>query len=141
MRYTIIIAAAALLSVTSCSNKETVTNKDSSLSTTKASDTTSLNSKNVEGNNISSSTAVNLTNSQTFISKDGKTKFSAIYDADKGTVVVKNETTGKTYNMTNAKSADGARFEDKDGNSFWTHQNEFYFGTNDKITIEGTEIK
>ena len=45
----------------------------------------------------------------------GKTKFSAIFDADNGTAAVKNETTGKTYDMKSTPSADGAKYTDKDG--------------------------
>lgn len=76
-----------------------------------------------------------------YISNDGKTKFSAIYDPEKGTAAVKNETTGQTYDMKSVVSGSGSKFEDADKNFWWTHQGEFNFGKGDKDLILGKEVK
>ena len=72
-----------------------------------------------------------------YISNDKKTEFSVIYDAEKGTAAVKNETTGKTYDMKTVVSASGAKYQDKDGNYFWEHQGGFVFGKGNQDLIEG----
>lgn len=74
---------------------------------------------------------------ETFVSNDGKTTFSVIFDNENQTAAVKNETTGKTYDMKSVTSGSGAKFADKDGNFFWEHQGEFTFGKGDKDEIEG----
>lgn len=76
-----------------------------------------------------------------YISNDGKTKFSAIYDPEKGTVALKNETTGQTYDMKSVVSGSGSKYEDADKNFWWTHQGEFNFGKGDKDLILGKEVK
>lgn len=72
-----------------------------------------------------------------YISNDRKTEFSVIFDAEKGTAAVKNETTGKTYDMKTTVSASGAKYQDKDGNFFWEHQGEFIFGKGDQDLVQG----
>ncbi len=72
-----------------------------------------------------------------YISNDKKTEFSVIYDSENGRAAVKNETTGKTYDMKNVVSGSGAKYQDKDGNYFWEHQGGFVFGKGDNDLIEG----
>lgn len=149
-----IMASAIVLAVASCEKK----NDTGSITTEQTTTTTPESSTNTTVTPVDSATAVKQTTTATtkdktttsktttgtvynYLSDDGKTKFSAIFDADKGTAAVKNETTGKTYDMKSVVSADGAKYADKDGNFFWTHKDEFSFGKNEDTTIYGKKVK
>ncbi|QOR73173.1 MliC family protein [Cruoricaptor ignavus] len=73
-------------------------------------------------------------------SEDGRTRFHAVYNPDQGTARVTNEAEGKTYEMQTAQSASGAKFTDKEGYFFWTHQGEFEFGKGEETLVKGREI-
>lgn len=75
-----------------------------------------------------------------YVSNDNKTNFTVTYNAGAGTALVKNETTGKTYDMKRAVSGSGAKYEDANGNFFWEHQGEFNFGNGDKTEIQGKPV-
>ncbi|WP_027377255.1 MliC family protein [Kaistella palustris] len=76
-------------------------------------------------------------NTFNYVSNDGKTKFTLTHDAANGTVVVKNETDGKTYNMKQEVSGSGEKYVDENGYYFIGHQGEFYFGKDDKDLVTG----
>ena len=151
----LLLASAAVIVLASCSKKQeetgaitteetTMTNPDTTTTTvvTPVDSATAV----TEATTATTADQTNTTKSTTgevykYTSDDSKTNFSVIYDAEKGTAAVKNETTGKTYDMKNAVSGSGAKFEDKDGNFFWTHQGEFTFGKGEKDLIKGKEVK
>ena len=146
-------AAAIALVAVSCSKKEEGAITTSETETTNPETTVTTTTTPVDSATSVTSTekvtiADQVTTTKTttgkvykFVSNDGKTTFSAIYNNDEGTAAVKNETTGKTYDMKSAVSGSGAKFEDKDGNFFWTHQGEFEFGKGEKTEISGKEVK
>lgn len=76
-----------------------------------------------------------------YLSEDGKTEFSVVYDADRGLASVTNVTTGETYQMKNVVSASGAKFQDDNGYYFWSSKDGFLFGKDDKDLVKGQEKK
>ncbi|AZI32181.1 MliC family protein [Kaistella carnis] len=72
-----------------------------------------------------------------YVSNDGKTTFTLTPDTGNGTVVVKNETDGKTYNMKQEVSGSGEKYVDENGYYFIGHQGEFYFGKDGKDLVTG----
>ena len=154
MKNKLFISALVAVSMMSCSKKNdtgsitTQETKTTNPETTTTTTVTPVDSTTAIKESTTTQTADKTTTTKTttgevyhYESNDGKTKFSAIFDADKGTAAVKNETTGTSYDMKSAVSADGAKYQDKDGNFFWTHKKEFDFGKGDNITISGKEVK
>lgn len=151
----ILFATAFAVAAVSCTKKEdtgTITTQETTTShpeTTTSTTVTPVDSATaVISTSKSTTTAEQTTTTKTttgevfnYVSDDAKTKFSAIYDADKGTAAVKNETTGQTYDMKSAVSGSGSKYADKDGYFFWTHQGEFTFGKGDKDLIHGKKVK
>ncbi|AZI21012.1 MliC family protein [Chryseobacterium taklimakanense] len=120
-------AAALALVAMSCSKKNetgsitteetTTSNPETTINTT----VTPIDSATSLKETQSVTTADQTTTTKTttgevyrYISNDGKTKFRAIYEPEKGTVVLKNETTGQTYNMKSVVSGSGSKYEDAD---------------------------
>lgn len=148
-------AAAIALVAMSCNKKTeeagSITTQETTTSnpeTTTSTTVTPVDSATAVTSTTTATTADKTTTTKTttgevyhYVSNDGKTKFEAIYDADKGTAAVKNVTTGKTYDMKNVPSGSGSKYQDKDGNFFWTHQGGFDFGKGDKTEISGKEVK
>lgn len=150
----IVFAAALALVAVSCNKKEetgAITTQETSTSTPETSTTTTVtpvDSATAVTETTTASTTDKTTTTKTttgevikYKSEDGKTTFSVIFDAEKGTAAVKNESSGKTYDMKSAVSGSGSKYQDKDGNFFWTHQGEFTFGKGDKDEIKGKEVK
>lgn len=150
----ILFATAFAVAAVSCTKKEdtgTITTQETTTShpeTTTSTTVTPVDSATAVISTSKSTTAAQTTTTKTttgevfnYVSDDAKTKFSAIYDADKGTAAVKNETTGQTYDMKSAVSGSGSKYADKDGYFFWTHQGEFTFGKGDKDLIHGKKVK
>lgn len=148
------VASAIVLLVASCTKK----NEEITASTTTvvpSDNTTATNPPMLDSSSRSESnatTSVSTTPSPTaatastekhtnYTSEDGKTKFSVRYDEAHATAMVKNETTGKSYEMKSVMSADGSKYADKDGNYFWTSKEGFLFGHGETIDIRGKEIK
>lgn len=149
-----LFAAALVLATVSCDKKKeetgSITTQDTrtGVETATTTEVTSLDSAtSVQQTNTATTTEKTTTTTTTtgevtyYESHDGKTTFSAIYDADKGTAAVKNETSGKKYDMKIVPSGSGSKYQDKDGNFFWTHQGEFTIGKGDKDEIKGKEVK
>lgn len=145
----IVIAAALTATVLSCKKQETTTtdqNTEKGLSAVTA-DSAKVSkdsaSTAVLPESSSSTATATDTNGEIFhyISNDGKTKFSATAEKADGTITVRNETTGKTYTMKSVPSGSGSKSEDIDGNYFWTHQGNFYFGKGDTTLIEGKAVR
>lgn len=133
------LVAAVLATFTiACSKKAETT--DSATTVDSTATETVVDSSNAPAKD-SAAVAATATETATYVSNDGKTTFTATFNAEEGTAVVKNETTGETYNMKSAVSADGAKFADDKGNFFWTHKDGFDFGKDDKTTITGKEKK
>lgn len=148
-----ILASAVVLTVVSCNKKEegsittqetTTTNPETSTSTTVTPiDSTTAVKETTTATSKEQTTTTKTTTGEVYhyVSHDGKTKFSAIYDADKGTAAIKNETSGKTYEMKNVPSGSGAKYADSEGYYFWEHQGEFYFGKDDQELVTGVKSK
>jgi hypothetical protein len=71
-------------------------------------------------------------------STDGKQHFEVSFmDEARDSMKLVNVEESVFYLMKHAVSADGAKWEDENGNYFWTKGEEFYFGQGDKQLCEG----
>lgn len=131
MKKAFLAAFAIALVAVSCEKKEeTVTE-------TTVEETTPVTTVDTTSVATTEPTAAVATNTIKYESTDGKTTFNVVYDANAGTAVVTNETTGTVYNMKSAVSGSGARYEDADKNFFQEHQGGFQFGQGETTQVEG----
>lgn len=70
-----------------------------------------------------------------YVSEDGTREFEVVFGED--TATVKDVTNNVTYEMTIAVSASGAKYEDAEGNFFWTKGEEFTFGKGEENICMG----
>jgi len=74
-----------------------------------------------------------------YVSQDGQYRFRVLEENPKTReLIFKNDVSGRIYSMHQTISADGARYEDKDGNYMWLKGDNFMFGTNGTETANGT---
>lgn len=137
----ILVIAAGFLAAVSCSKK------DETQIATSATDSTTVTADHTV--TVTDSAAISptvvasdsSTVTEKYVSDDGKTEFTAVFNPAESKAVVTNKTTGTVYHMTSAVSGSGAKFTDKDGNFFWEHQGEFTFGKDGKDQIQGKVSK
>lgn len=128
MKKVFLAAFAIALVAVSCEKKEEVT-------TTETTIVTPVDSTASPVEQTTTTTVVETP--VKYESNDGKTTFSVVFDAEAGTAVVTNETTGKVYNMKSVVTASGSRYEDADKNFFQEHQGGFQFGQGETTQVEG----
>ncbi|NAW51221.1 hypothetical protein GNY06_07475 [Elizabethkingia argentiflava] len=52
-------------------------------------------------------------------------------------IIIRNENDGRVYDMKLVPTASGDKYEDKEGNYFWTKEDDFMFGKGDNVVAEG----
>lgn len=75
-----------------------------------------------------------------YISKDKEYNFRVISKDEEGKpakILLRNEISGRIYDMERVISASGEKYQDADGNYFWIKGDDFTFGKADKEIIEG----
>lgn len=127
------IAAIAII-VAACNSKkektdtEEITRTDSTAVTPK--DSTATTSK-VDVDN----------DGALYISSDEEYRFRIISretDSKPAKILLRNETSGRIYDMERVISASGEKYQDADGNYLWIKGDDFTFGKADKIVAEGS---
>lgn len=72
-----------------------------------------------------------------FISNDSTYRFRAIYRNEAESLLLEDETHGKAYILKQAGAASGAKYEDNQGNFFWSKGSEFMWGKGEEIVTMG----
>lgn len=130
MKKTFLFAAVAALAIVSCNKKtETVTTEP----TTEVVDS-------VAQTEVEPSAPGDLI-TEKYVSNDGKTTLSVVFDAVNGTAILTNETTGDVLNFKQEVSASGSVYKDEQGNVLTVHQDKFYLEKNGKTVSEGSLVK
>ncbi|MDV3951382.1 hypothetical protein CMT77_04040 [Elizabethkingia anophelis] len=122
------IIVAACNSKKEKSDAETLTKNDSVVVDQK--DSTAVNTK-IEVNNDGS----------LYISSDEQYHFRIISKQDESKpakILLRNDISGRIYDMERVISASGEKYQDVDGNYFWLKGDNFSFGKADKVVAEGS---
>ncbi|MDX8571130.1 MULTISPECIES: MliC family protein [Elizabethkingia] len=127
------IAALAII-VAACNSKkekseaETLTKNDSV--TVEKKDSTAVNTK------------IDIDNDGSlYISSDDQYHFRIISkqdDSKPAKILLRNDISGRIYDMERVISASGEKYQDADGNYFWLKGDDFSFGKADKVVTEGS---
>ncbi|KUY29765.1 hypothetical protein [Elizabethkingia ursingii] len=127
------IAALAII-VAACNSKkekseaETLTKNDSVAVEKK--DSTAVNTK------------IDIDNDGSlYISSDEQYHFRIISkqdDSKPAKILLRNDISGRIYDMERVISASGEKYQDADGNYFWLKEDDFSFGKADKVVAEGS---
>ncbi|OPC38117.1 MliC family protein [Elizabethkingia miricola] len=127
------IAALAII-VAACNSKkeksetETLTKNDSV--TVEKKDSTAVNTK------------IDIDNDGSlYISSDDQYHFRIISkqdDSKPAKILLRNDISGRIYDMERVISASGEKYQDADGNYFWLKGDDFSFGKADKVVAEGS---
>lgn len=72
-----------------------------------------------------------------FISNDSTFRFRAIYRKQTESMLLEDETHERAYILKHVRTASGAKYEDIDGNFFWSKGTEFMWGKGDEIIARG----
>lgn len=76
-----------------------------------------------------------------YATADGKQHFElTVTGENRENATLKDVEGNVVYDMKNAQSADGAKWESEDGHYFWTKGDNFYFGEGDKQLCEGALV-
>lgn len=76
-----------------------------------------------------------------YATADGKQHFElTVTGENRESATLKDVEGNVVYDMKNAVSADGAKWESEDGHYFWTKGENFYFGEGDKQLCEGALV-
>ncbi|MCT3733370.1 MliC family protein [Elizabethkingia anophelis] len=121
------IIVAACNSKKEKSDAETLTKNDSVVVDQK--DSTAVNTK-IEVDNDGS----------LYISSDEQYHFRIISKQDESKpakILLRNDISGRIYDMERVISASGEKYQDVDGNYFWLKGDNFSFGKADKVVAEG----
>ncbi|MDV2446405.1 hypothetical protein CMU93_02690 [Elizabethkingia anophelis] len=122
------IIVAACNSKKEKSDAETLTKNDSVV--VKQKDSTAVNTK-IEVDNDGS----------LYISSDEQYHFRIISkqeDSKPAKILLRNDISGRIYDMERVISASGEKYQDVDGNYFWLKGDNFSFGKADKVVAEGS---
>ncbi|AQW89406.1 MliC family protein [Elizabethkingia anophelis] len=122
------IIVAACNSKKEKSDAETLTKNDSVVVDQK--DSTAVNTK-IEVDNDGS----------LYISSDEQYHFRIISkqeDSKPAKILLRNDISGRIYDMERVISASGEKYQDVDGNYFWLKGDNFSFGKADKVVAEGS---
>ncbi|MCT4285911.1 hypothetical protein CMU66_16870 [Elizabethkingia anophelis] len=122
------IIVAACNSKKEKSDAETLTKNDSVVVDQK--DSTAVNTK-IEVDNDGS----------LYISSDEQYHFRIISKQDESKpakILLRNDISGRIYDMERVISASGEKYQDVDGNYFWLKGDNFSFGKADKVVAEGS---
>ncbi|QQM27386.1 MliC family protein [Elizabethkingia sp. M8] len=122
------IIVAACNSKKEKSDAETLTKNDSVVVDQK--DSTAVNTK-IEVDNDGS----------LYISSDEQYHFRIISKQDESKpakILLRNDISGRIYDMERVISASGEKYQDVDGNYFWLKGDNFSFGKADKVVTEGS---
>lgn len=122
------IIVAACNSKKEKSDAETLTKNDSVVVDQK--DSTAVNTK-IEVDNDGS----------LYISSDEQYHFRIISKQDESKpakILLRNDISGRIYDMERVISASGEKYQDVDGNYFWLKGDNFSFGKADKLVAEGS---
>ncbi|MDV3824475.1 hypothetical protein CMU07_17205 [Elizabethkingia anophelis] len=122
------IIVAACNSKKEKSDAETLTKNDSVVVDQK--DSTAVNTK-IEVDNDGS----------LYISSDEQYHFRIISkqeDSKPAKILLRNDISGRIYDMERVISAGGEKYQDVDGNYFWLKGDNFSFGKADKVVAEGS---
>ncbi|ATC38040.1 MliC family protein [Elizabethkingia anophelis] len=122
------IIVAACNSKKEKSDAETLTKNDSVVVDQK--DSTAVNTK-IEFDNDGS----------LYISSDEQYHFRIISKQDESKpakILLRNDISGRIYDMERVISASGEKYQDVDGNYFWLKGDNFSFGKADKVVAEGS---
>ena len=122
------IIVAACNSKKEKSDAETLTKNDSVVVDQK--DSTAVNTK-IEVDNDGS----------LYISSDEQYHFRIISKQDESKpakILLRNDISGRIYDMERVISASGEKYQDVDGNYFWLKGDNFSFGKGDKVVAEGS---
>ncbi|CAI9675899.1 MliC family protein [Elizabethkingia anophelis] len=125
---TLAIIVAACNSKKEKSDAETLTKNDSVVVDQK--DSTAVNTK-IEVDNDGS----------LYISSDEQYHFRIISKQDESKpakILLRNDISGRIYDMERVISASGEKYQDVDGNYFWLKGDNFSFGKADKVVAEGS---
>ena len=76
-----------------------------------------------------------------YATADGKQHFElTVTGENRESATLKDVEGNAVYDMKNALSADGVKWESEDGHYFWTKGDNFYFGEGDKQLCEGALV-
>ena len=72
-----------------------------------------------------------------YVSTDGKYTFSVLEKKGDDRMILKDETTGKVYQLTVSPSASGVKYSSDDDYFFWTKGKDFMWGKGDSLYTSG----